>query len=272
MKLLLPVFAGILTVLVASPQAQGAEKPKTEREQHANNPRLPDGWRVHDFDRPLPPVVTPGSTAAEAPSDAIVLFDGTNLDEWTGCVSTNKKKSYNPRGEALWKVENGYMEITPTGALVSKRKFGDCQIHLEWAAPEPGKGASQGRGNSGVYIMGLYEVQILDCYENTSYADGMTAALYGQHPPLANACRPPGEWQTYDIIFTAPRFDGDKVVSPACVTVFHNGVVVQNHAEYLGPSGYKKLPAYKPHEEKGAIQLQDHNNPVRFRNIWVREL
>lgn len=261
-----------MVALAVSRISSAGGKPITAEEQHQDNPRLPSGWRVHDAERPLPPVVTPGATPADAPSDAIVLFDGSNLDEWVGSVSTNRKHRYNPEGEALWKVEDGYMEITPTGKLISKKKFRDCQIHLEWASPVPPKGKSQSRGNSGVYIMGKYEVQILDCYENTSYADGMTAAVYGQHPALANACRKPGEWQTYDIIFTAPRFDKEKVVSPAYVTVIHNGVVVQNHTPFLGSSTYKKLPVYEAHEDRGSIVLQDHNNPVRFRNIWVREL
>jgi hypothetical protein len=235
------------------------------------NPMLPSGWRVHDLTRPRPEVVTPGETSARAPSDAIILFDGTDLDEWVGSVSTNKKH-YNPEGKALWKVEDGYMEVTPTGGLVSKRSFGDFQIHFEWASPVTVKGEGQERGNSGMYIMGIYEVQILDCYENVSYADGMTAAVYGQTPALANACRKPGEWQTYDIIFTAPRFEGDNLLSPAYVTVIHNGVLVQNHTAYLGPSGHKKLPDYTPHPEKLPLSLQDHNNPVRYRNMWIREL
>ncbi len=235
------------------------------------NPKLPSGWRVHDVERPLPAVVTPGATASDAPSDAIILFDGTDLSEWTGSVSTNKNR-FNPEGQALWKVEDGYMEITPTASLTSKRIFGDMQLHVEWASPNPPEGIGQERGNSGIFMMGRYEVQILDCHENTAYADGMTAAVYGQTPALANACRKPGEWQTYDIIFTAPRFDGDKVTSPACVTVIHNGILVQNHTEYLGSTTHKKLPQYTPHAEKLPISLQDHNNPVRFRNIWVREL
>jgi hypothetical protein len=242
---------------------------------HANNPRLPDGFRVHDSERPLPRVITPGASAAEAPSDAYVLFDGTDLSEWVGTVSTNKKRRYNPQGEALWTIKDGYMEVNNTGNLISKKAFGDCQIHLEWAAPDSPndlKKKGQGRSNSGVFIMGKYEVQILDCYENTSYADGMTAAVYGQHPALVNACRKPGEWQTYDIIFTAPRFEDDKMVSPAIVTVIHNGVLVQNHTAYLGPSTHKKLPVYQPHADKLPISLQDHNNPIRYRNIWVREL
>jgi hypothetical protein len=235
-------------------------------------PMLPCGWRVHDLERPVPVVVTPGATASDAPSDAIVLFDGTNLDEWVGTVSTNKKKRYNPEGKALWKVEDGCMVVNGTGGLISKKAFGDMQLHVEWASPSPPKGSSQARGNSGIYIMGLYEVQILDCYENISYADGMTAGVYGQTPALANACRKPGWWQTYDIIFKAPRFENGQLVSPAYVTVIHNGVLVQNHTEYLGPTGHKKLGTYTPHPEKLPISLQDHNNPVRYRNIWVREL
>lgn len=259
------------TAVAATFAVHAAEK----KNPHADNPFLPDGYRVHDSSRPLPPVVTPGKTAAMAPSDAYVLFDGTDLTEWVGTVSTNKKKRYNPKGEALWKVQDGYMEINGTGSLISKKQFGDCQIHLEWMAPDSPKDLSkksQSRGNSGVFIMGRYEIQVLDCYENTSYADGMTAALYGQHPALANACRPAGEWQTYDIIFRAPRFEGDQVVSPAAATVIHNGVVVQNNTEFLGLSTYKKLAKYTPHPEKGPLTLQDHNNPIRFRNIWVREL
>ena len=250
----------LLSVLIASVIAE--KKP---------NPKLPCGWRVHDMERPLPVVVAPGATASDAPSDAIVLFDGIDLSEWIGSVSTNKKH-FNPEGRALWGVEGGYMEITPTGGLTSKRAFGDIQMHLEWASPSPAKGLGQGRGNSGIFFMGRYEVQILDCHENTAYADGMTAALYGQTPALANACRKPGEWQTYDILFTAPRFNGDMLISPAYITVIHNGVLVQNHTELLGPTRHKGLPAYTPHAEKLPISLQDHNNPVRFRNIWVREL
>lgn len=261
------------TVLMVALSGLAAEQAKNP---HANNPRLPDGFRVHDSERPLPPVITPGNTASDAPSDAIVLFNGSDLSEWVGTVSTNKNRRYNPKGEALWTVKDGYMEINGTGSLTSRKKFGDCQIHLEWAAPDSPKDLAkrdQGRGNSGVFIMGKYEVQILDCYENTSYADGMTASVYGQHPALANACRPAGEWQTYDIIFTAPRFDKDgNVVSPARVTVIHNGILVQNNTEFLGLSTYKRLPVYKAHEDKGPITLQDHNNPIRFRNIWVRDL
>ncbi|QBG48613.1 DUF1080 domain-containing protein [Verrucomicrobia bacterium S94] len=259
------------TAVAAAFAVNAAEK----KNPHADNPFLPDGYRVHDYSRPLPPVVTPGEKSCLPPSDAYVLFDGTDLTEWVGTVSTNKKKYYNPDGKALWKVQDGYMEVNGTGSLISRKQFGDCQIHLEWMTPNDSESLNkkdQGRGNSGVFIMGRYEIQVLDCFENTSYADGMTAALYGQHPALANACRPAGQWQTYDIIFRAPRFEGDKVISPAAATVIHNGVVVQNNTEFLGISTYKKLPKYWPHPEKGPLLLQDHNNPIRYRNIWVREL
>ena len=178
-------------------------------------------WRVHDGTRPQPRIVTPGAGSLEnapgaPPSDAIVLFDGSDLSQWIG-----------RDGAADWKVENGYMEVTRTGNIETREHFGNCQLHLEWAAPVEVKGDSQGRGNSGVFLMGNYEIQVLDGYENPTYADGITSAIYGQYPPLVNACRKPGEWQTYDIFFTAPCFGGQKLISPAYITVVHNGVLVQ---------------------------------------------
>ncbi|MBB6431699.1 3-keto-disaccharide hydrolase [Algisphaera agarilytica] len=226
-------------------------------------PLLPSGWHVHDRERPLPPVITPGATNAEPPSDAIVLFDGTNTDEWWA----------NAENDVQWKIQDGYMEIVPkTHGMSTRRKFGDMQLHLEWAAPEEIKGHAQQRGNSGVFLMGKYEVQIMDAWENDSYADGMVAAVYGQTPALVNAAKKPGEWQTYDIIFKAPVFEDDKLVSPAYVTVFHNGVLVQNHTEILGPTRHKKAHPYEPHEAKRPFFLQNHGQVVRYRNIWVREL
>ena len=233
---------------------------------YTDTPKLPDGkWTVHDSRRPQPRVVTPGTASTQekpgkAPSDAIVLFDGTNLDEWK-----NKK----------WKVENGYMEaVKRGGSMVSIKEFGDIQLHIEWAAPNPPKGTSQGRGNSGVFLMGKYEIQVLDCYENQTYPDGQAASLYGQKPPFVNACRKPGEWQTYDIFFKAPVFDEEtkKLVKPAYVTVIHNGVLMHLHQELLGPTSHKKVAKYRYHGPKGPISMQDHGNPVRYRNIWVREL
>ena len=239
---------------------------------YSNTPKLPSGWRVHDIDRPQPSVVTPGAKPGAAPSDAIVLFDGTDLSNWVGTKQDDpKKKKYNPNGEALWKVENGYMECSPTGSIRTKRKFGDCQFHIEWRTANPRQGDSQNAGNSGVFMMNRYETQVLDNHENRSYADGMAGSVYGQTPPMVNACRKPGEWQSYDIIFQAPRFEGDALVSPAYVTVLLNGVLVQHKTEILGPTSHKKRAVYKAHG-KDVISLQDHNNNTRFRNIWIREL
>jgi len=223
-------------------------------------------WKIHDLERPMPPVVDPGPAGEPlpAPSDAVVLFDGKDIGQWTDA-----------KGQpARWKVEDGYMEVVAkTGAIQTKQKFGDCQLHVEWASPVVVKGESQERGNSGVFLMNIYEVQILDCYNNKTYADGMTAALYGQYPPLVNACRPPGEWQTYDIVFHKPHFDGEgQVTSPARFTVFHNGVLVHDNVKLTGPTAHKARPPYKAHADRLPISLQDHGNPIRFRNIWVREL
>jgi hypothetical protein len=223
-------------------------------------------WAIHDEARPLPRVVVPGPAGPPVPppADAVVLFDGQDLAGWT-----------NLKGEAAsWKVENGYMEVSKGGGDIrTKQGFGDCQLHVEWAAPAVVVGESQGRGNSGVFLMGLYEVQVLDCYNNKTYADGSTASIYGQYPPLVNVCRKPGEWQTYDIVFHAPRFDKDgQLLSSARLTVLHNGVLVQDNEEPTGPTGHHQRPPYKAHADKLPIKLQDHTNPVRYRNIWVREL
>jgi len=233
-----------------------------------DTPMLPDSpWCVHDYRRPHPRVVTPGTEGTQEkpgkpPSDAVVLFDGKDLSNWTG-----------GDGEAEWKVENGYMEVAPrTGDIETKEHFGDCQLHLEFACPAEVEGESQGRGNSGVFMMGRYEIQVLDGYDNPTYADGTTAAIYGEYPPLVNACRRPGEWQTYDVIWTAPRFSGVDLVSPACATVLHNGVVVHNHAVLIGPTGHRDVYPYKAHSPSGPLRLQDHGNPTRFRNIWYRPL
>jgi hypothetical protein len=225
-------------------------------------------WPVHDESRPRPKVVTPGteSTAdrpGKPPSDAVVLFDGTDLSQWKSARG----------GEPGWKVENGELVVVgKSGDIVTKEPFGDCQLHVEWAAPTPPAGSSQGRGNSGIKFMGKYEVQVLDSYENPTYADGGAGSVYGQYPPLVNVSRPAGEWQTFDVIFRAPRFASDgKVVGPATVTLLHNGVLVQDHVELSGPTGKARSP-YPPHADKLPMLLQDHNNPVRYRNIWVRPL
>lgn len=221
-------------------------------------------WLVSDSRRPLAPVVTPGRTSADAPSDAVVLFDGKDLSRWRGSEG----------GPARWKVEGGYAEFNNTGSISTKEKFGDCQLHLEWMCPTPPKGISQDRGNSGIYFMERYELQVLDSYDNKTYADGACAAIYAQHPPLFNACRKPGEWQTYDVVFRAPRFKDGKLAEPARMTVFHNGVLVHHNAEVFGTTVYRGLAKYEPHEPTAPIHIQDHGDrqKMRFRNIWVRKL
>lgn len=225
-------------------------------------------WTVHDESRPNPPVVQPGTPstpeqAGTAPSDALVLFDGKDLSHWQA----------EGGGEATWKVASGYMEAAGGKGVATKEGFGDCQLHIEWATPEKVEGAGQGRGNSGVFLMSHYEVQVLDSYQNETYADGQAAALYGQHPPLVNASLPPGKWQTYDIIFRRPHFGADgKVTKPATVTLLHNGVLAQDHAEIKGKSAHKTEAKYERHDDKLPIRLQFHGNPTRFRNIWIRQL
>ena len=221
-------------------------------------------WAVHDVKRPQPPIVTPGQQPGQPPSDAIVLFDGKNLSQWL---------SDKDGGPAKWKVENGYMEtVRGTGYIRTKQSFGDCQLHVEWASPAKVSGRGQKRGNSGVFLMSNYEVQVLDSYNNKTYPDGMAGAVYGQSPPLVNASRPPGQWQSYDIIFRRPIFKGDKVVKPATMTVLYNGVLVQDNFEIEGTTVWRKRAEYQAHPDKLPIKLQDHENPVRFRNVWIREL
>jgi Domain of Unknown Function (DUF1080) len=221
-------------------------------------------WKVHDPERPRPRVVTPGRAASEPPGDAVVLFDGRSLDGWRA----------DNGAPARWTVRDGYMQTVPgAGAVTSARAFGDMQLHLEWATPAPPVGSGQDRGNSGVIIMGRYEVQILDSHDNTTYADGQAAAIYGQHPPLVNASRPAGEWQSYDIVFRRPRWTrGGSLLSPARMTVFHNGVLVQDNAELWGGTNWLQFTPYEPHADSLPLTLQDHDHPVRYRNIWVRPL
>jgi hypothetical protein len=225
-------------------------------------------WHVHDGKRPQPPVVTPGEPSTQEapgapPSDAIILFDGADLSGW----------EHRDGSPASWKVENGYMEVVPqTGYIRSKQQFGDCQLHVEFCCPAEVRGEGQGRGNSGIFLMGRYEIQVLDCYGNLTYPDGTTGAIYGQYPPLVNACRKPGEWNVYDIIWEAPRFDDDKLVRPAYVTVLLNGIVLHHHRQLRGVTAHKVLTEYEPHAAEGSLELQDHGDPVRFRNIWYRPL
>ena len=232
-------------------------------------PGLP--WHVHDPARPHPKVVTPASVPGGAPSDAVVLFDGTSLSHWHAVHSDITHEGN--AGAPEWRLGDGYMEVVPkTGDIESNEKFGDMQLHLEWASPVPATGTSQGRGNSGVFLMGRFEVQVLDAWDNPTYADGQAGAIYGQWPPLANPAKKPGEWNTYDILFEAPRMDGDKVLKPAYITVIYNGVVVQNHQEAMGPTIYRHVAEYVAQPAEDSIRLQNHGNPVRFRNIWVRRL
>jgi hypothetical protein len=245
-----------LTLAAAAP-AQG----------YRDTPLIPGSrWRVHDADRPRPPSVDAGTMAAPAPipSDATVLFDGSSLEGWAS----------RDGGPCPWTMEDGALVVVPgSGNITSRLAFGDCQLHLEWLVPAGGDGAGQDRGNSGVFLMGLYEIQVLDTHTNPTYADGMAGALYGQFPPLVNASRPGGQWQSYDILFTAPRFAADgRLESPAFVTLLHNGVAVHNHAALPGLTAHKAVPPYRPHPPEGPLMLQDHRHPVRFRNIWVRPL
>jgi hypothetical protein len=222
------------------------------------------GICVSTFATPVPePTIEPKHVnPGPPPSDAIVLFNGKDLSKWVG----------QDGGPAKWKIENGAMTVNGTGSITTKERFGDCQLHVEWATPTEIKGEGQGRGNSGVFLQSRYEIQVLDSYTNKTYFHGQAGAVYKQHAPLVNASRPPGEWQTYDIIFHAPKFEGDKVVTPARVTVLHNGVLVQDNAEILGNTVHTGEPKYEIYSGKQPLQLQDHHNPVRYRNIWIRPL
>ena len=225
-------------------------------------------WPIHSMERPRPPVVDPGPERPPVPppADAVVLFDGTDLSQWV----TNDSAG----SPAKWIVKDGYMEVAPgTGDHRTRRAFGDIQLHIEWATPARVEGHGQERGNSGVFLMGLYEVQILDSYGNDTYPDGQAAALYGQVPPLVNACRPPGQWQTYDIVFHRPVFAADGSVSqPARMTVFHNGILIHDNDTITGWTVHHAVATYRPHDDRLPLLLQDHAHPVRYRNIWVREL
>lgn len=222
--------------------------------------QVPSQWELHDTLRPPPRTVS----VQGVPSDAIILFDGTNLSEWRSSGG----------GAAPWRVRDGFVEVAPgSGDIETARQFGDVQLHIEWATPAEVSGDGQGRGNSGVFLMGMYELQVLDSYENRTYADGQAASIYGQHPPLVNAARPPGEWQTYDIVFRRPHFDSTgALTSPARMTVLHNGVLVHDAVELSGATANQRRATYTAHGDRLPIKLQDHGNRTRFRNIWVREI
>lgn len=224
-------------------------------------------WRIHDAARPHPRPVAPGNVPGAPPSDAIVLFDGTSLSKW-GQLKNGTLV------DTTWPVRSGYFETgAGSGSMYTRESFGDLQMHLEFATPSPGRGASQDRGNSGIKFMGLYEVQVLDSYGNLTYADGEAGSIYGEYPPLVNASKKPGEWQTYDIVFEAPRFSGATLVSPAYITVIWNGVLVQHRRAVMGSTSATRTPhAYTAHDAELPVMLQDHAHPVRYRNIWIRRL
>jgi hypothetical protein len=270
-------FLALVAALAIRLPALGADGPTNQvnTDGFRDTPIIPGTkWHLHDPDRPQPPVVTPGpllTLGMAPPSDAEMLFDGKDLSKWQ-----------NNRGQdASWKMTNGYVETAPRGGGIRTRgKWADFQLHLEWATPNPARGTGQGRGNSGILINGLYEVQVLDSYQALTYPDGQAGAIYGQMPPLVNVCLPPGEWQTYDILFESPRWnDQGELVKKAIITVIQNGVIVQNHYELTGcTDGIAGVPWKTPgnydrkHPPEVFVELQDHSNPVRYRNIWVRPI
>ncbi|HEY0434080.1 MAG TPA: DUF1080 domain-containing protein [Chitinophagaceae bacterium] len=226
--------------------------------REGGDPKLSEVWQ------PEPRVITPGKTSQDPPSDAVVLFDGKDLSQWQSAKG----------GDAKWKVQDGYMQVTPgTGIIQTKKSFGDCQLHIEWRTPDTVKGDGQGRGNSGIFLMGLFELQVLDSYHNRTYSNGQAGSIYKQSMPLVNVSRAPGEWQAYDVIFTAPRFNPDSTLrSAGRITVLQNGVLVQNNFSLWGGTEYIGIPVYKMTPDKLPLALQDHGNPIRYRNIWIREL
>ena len=261
-----------LVIVVAAAAFLAAQQQKQPNPDlgFTDTPILPGlKWHVHDPDRPHPKVVTPGATPGAPPSDALVLFDGKDLSQWAHCASPDCGKI----SEATWPVKDGYFEVGKNaGDLVTREKFADVQLHLEFSEPPGITGTSQARGNSGVMFMHRYEIQVLDAYHNPTYADGQAGAIYGQWPPLANPSRPPGEWNVYDIVFEAPKYEGEKLVKPAFFTVFMNGVLMHNRKESMGPMVYRHVAHYVPQPNEDVLALQDHHNPVRYRNIWIRRI
>lgn len=270
------VLAAFLFFPIAFYAADGVAAPAEWIDGFTNTPMEPAGtWHVHDPGRPQPQVVTPGATfsqGAPPPSDAEVLFAGKDLSKWENLSGA----------DANWKMADDYVETAPYGGSIrTKGTWADFQLHVEWASPNPPVGTSQGRGNSGILINNMYEVQVLDSYQAKTYPDGQAGAIYGQSPPLVNASKPPGEWQSYDILFESPRWnDQGELVKKAVITVLHNGVVVQNHYELVGMTdGINGAEPWKSASHYGVkhppevfIALQDHKNPVRFRNIWIRPM
>lgn len=253
----------ILTVLLVAVGATAEEEGwfKYEYPGYMDTPLIPGSeFRVHQQDRPQPPRVIPpesdGAPECAPPSDAIALFDGESLEHFQ---------------DAEWEVKDGVL-VAGTGNLLTKEAYGDCQLHVEWRTPNPPEGEPVNMGNSGIFLMNTYELQVYDSYSSKIYADGSAAAIYGQTPPLVNVCRRPGEWQSFDIVFTAPVFEENKLVEPAWITVLHNGVLVHNHTKILGPATHKAFQPYVAHEATLPLAIQGHGCPVEFRNIWIRKL
>ena len=244
-----------------------------QREGYDDTPVLPgQKWKVHDRTRPYPAKVTPGTLVSTAPSDAIVLFDGKDLSQFCRFPKGDPTQPMEP---TKWVAEDGSFHVTQgAGNLFTKEKFGDCQLHFEWRADKDIRGRGQGRGNSGVFFMGLYEVQVLESFGSATYADGQAGSLYGQWPPLVNPIHPPGEWNAYDIVFKAPKFDGDKLVEPAYLTVFVNGVLVHDHMKLNGPTNHAVVLPYEKHGPEEHLEFQDHgpHQPPKYRNVWIRRL
>lgn len=252
--------AVILLAAVVFAQGVFAEEKQPEKKYgYKDTPMLPDSrWHVHDPDRPQAAMVEPGKSPGDAPADAIILFDGTDLSAWEGGTD-----------EA---VADGAVNMLKTNGLRTKQAFGDCQLHIEWRVPSERDGNDMNWGNSGIFLQGRYELQVIESRETKIYADGISGAIYGQTPPMANPSRKPGEWETYDVIFTAPRFDVDKLAAPARMTVLWNGVLVQYDTKVLGDTLHKTFPTYRSTNEKGPITLQKHGSAVEYRNIWIRPL
>ena len=278
MKNIVPTLAFALTGLAAlaadpKPAAPAAEKPTPIG--YSDTPVIPGTqWKVHDIDRPRPNAVAPGEKPGAPPSDAIIIFDGTSTEALHAKEKDAKGKETGKMMPCPWQIDSGVLMISG-GDCWTKQEFASCQLHLEWMSEPHTKGNSQKKGNAGVFFMDRYESQMLDCDNNPTYADGMTGGVYGQTPPLVNAVRPAGQWQVYDIVFTAPKLEGGKVVEPAYITTFVNGICVQNHTKIMGPTKHKNITDYSGEfPELAPIRIQDHKNepPVRVRNIWIRPL
>jgi hypothetical protein len=270
----LPFAQGLLPAAaqtVAAPTVQSTTHPDQMAGSPVGDPLPGQPWKVHDRSRPQARKVVPGLPvpSKQPPSDAIVLFDGKDLSRW------NTRGRDGKVTEPAWKVENGYCELVPrTGSLMTKEAFGDCQLHLEWMTPigtDPSR-VGQMRGNSGVILMGRYEIQVLSSYDNITYADGAAGGIYGLYPPLVNPCRPEGEWNAYDIVFKAPSFQDGSLVKPAFLTLFFNDVLAHDHVQLLGSTDTLPIAKYQPHAAEEPLLLQGHAGPVRYRNIWIRRL